>query len=413
MRNPGTIPRVLVAYYRPHGGEKFFNGKYAIDEGQSSTSKSPCSYLGLATALQGDYRSIQYVDSSEKFKGYDVVIAAVSSLDDTARITQWIRHVKSWSPKTIFIGQSEASLANHAISSRDWRFQKTFYEFCQEVDEITTFTKETIPYFSLFSRKVVKYLPHLYPLHFVEANNLHKNRSLKEQILFKNGHIHGRLLCDGFADLALLSRIQSNHPAFRIAFVDSPASFVELLSDLDYVTGSFDQPNYLKKTQLAFKKSLLNILRFHRKTSDAFRQRSSLRNEFPLVLRGTAEESILKRPFAPWIENIRYMSSTLLMLDMDHSFAVGRSFADAVAVGTPTIGVNSDFQKQLLPELSVSEHDYSSAEALIERLLSDEEYYEEMSRKGRDRLEKFRYESGFSWLRSCVGERWRWENTNS
>ena len=62
---------------------------------------------------------------------------------------------------------------------------------------LTSFHAGTFEYYELFARTAVEYLPHPYPIDWVEQHEIFVPRVRKERALLKAGYIHGRIGSDG------------------------------------------------------------------------------------------------------------------------------------------------------------------------------------------------------------------------
>lgn len=96
--------------------------------------------------------------------------------------------------------------------------------------------------------------------------------------------------------------------------------------------------------------------------------------------------------FMPWREHLMMLAKTALVINTDYTFTRGRVQVDCSAVGTPSIGANSDGQDDLFPKVPANEN--TSIEQLVlqgEQLLGDDSYYDEVMRTAKERLQKYNY----------------------
>ena len=106
-------------------------------------------------------------------------------------------------------------------------------------------------------------------------------------------------------------------------------------------------------------------------------------------LQGTQYDII---PFTPWQEHLEMLSKAMLVINTDYTFTRGRVQVDCAAVGTPSIGANSDGQDDLFPKLPAT--DATALEQLVlqgTQLLQDDSYYSEVVRTAQERLKKYSY----------------------
>lgn len=104
---------------------------------------------------------------------------------------------------------------------------------------------------------------------------------------------------------------------------------------------------------------------------------------------GTQYEII---PFEPWQKHLETLSKVTLVINTDYTQTRGRVQADCAAVGTPSIGANSDAQQDLFPTLPADRE--TSIEELVaqgEELLNNAHRYEEVTNTAQDRLKKYDY----------------------
>lgn len=97
-------------------------------------------------------------------------------------------------------------------------------------------------------------------------------------------------------------------------------------------------------------------------------------------------------PFLPWQEHLAMLSKVALVINTDYTYTRGRVQVDCAAVGTPSIGANSDGQDDLFPKLRVTQD--TSIEQLVlqgQQLLQDASYYDEVMRTAKERLWKYNY----------------------
>ena len=108
-------------------------------------------------------------------------------------------------------------------------------------------------------------------------------------------------------------------------------------------------------------------------------------------------------PFTPWQEHLEMLSKAMLVINTDYTFTRGRVQVDCAAVGTPSIGANSDGQDDLFPKLPAT--DATALEQLVlqgTQLLQDDSYYSEVVRTAQERLKKYNYEESKKRLEELV-----------
>jgi hypothetical protein len=98
------------------------------------------------------------------------------------------------------------------------------------------------------------------------------------------------------------------------------------------------------------------------------------------------------QPFLPWQQQLEYLAKVHLVINTDFTKTRGRVQVDCAAVGTVSIGADSDGQVDLFPDFIASPQ--TSAEALINqatKLLTDNNLYQVTAAKARQRLSKYNY----------------------
>ena len=108
-------------------------------------------------------------------------------------------------------------------------------------------------------------------------------------------------------------------------------------------------------------------------------------------------------PFEQWQEHLKTLSTTMLVINTDYTQTRGRVQTDCAAVGTPSLGGNSDGSADLFPELTSDPT--TTTESLIalgERLLTEDAYYEKIVSHARAALQKYDYEPSSTRLSALI-----------
>lgn len=113
----------------------------------------------------------------------------------------------------------------------------------------------------------------------------------------------------------------------------------------------------------------------------------------PLDLSALAGAHYQVQPFLPWHQHLRYLSSVKLVINTDFTQTRGRVQMDCAAVGTPSVGADSDAQVDLFPQQAAGPRD-SQAEILAaaRSLLANEAKYSETVNFARRKLPFYNYE---------------------
>lgn len=108
-------------------------------------------------------------------------------------------------------------------------------------------------------------------------------------------------------------------------------------------------------------------------------------------------------PFRPWQQHLEYLSRVKLTINTDYTATRGRVQVDCAAVGTPSIGADSDGQTDLFPH-QVAQRD-TSVDELVEqgsRLLTDAAWYNHTTLTAYQRLQKYDYEPSAERMRELI-----------
>lgn len=98
-------------------------------------------------------------------------------------------------------------------------------------------------------------------------------------------------------------------------------------------------------------------------------------------------------PFLPWQQQLIYLSQVTLVVNTDYTQTRGRVQVDCAAVGTPSIGADSDGQVDLYSGLPATLTTPTST--YIEqgkKLLTDEKYYDHITQTATEKLAAYTYE---------------------
>ncbi len=97
--------------------------------------------------------------------------------------------------------------------------------------------------------------------------------------------------------------------------------------------------------------------------------------------------------FDPWRQHLQYLAKVMLVVNTDYTQTRGRVQVDCAAVGTPSLGANSDGQEDLFPKLaSEPETPVEELVRLGEQLLTDAEFYNQTVHDAVREMQKYSYE---------------------
>jgi len=108
------------------------------------------------------------------------------------------------------------------------------------------------------------------------------------------------------------------------------------------------------------------------------------------LLEGASYEVL---PFELWRQHLKTLAATTLVINTDYTKTRGRVQTDCAAVGTPSLGGDSDGTRDLFPDLVSSPK--TSIDELVtkgELLLTDRAYYKQVATQALERLKKYDYE---------------------
>ena len=97
-------------------------------------------------------------------------------------------------------------------------------------------------------------------------------------------------------------------------------------------------------------------------------------------------------PFEHWQDHLKTLAKTKLVINTDYTATRGRIQADCAAVGTPSVGSNSDAQQDLFPNQFAEPN--ATVDDLVtqsRQLLDNEEYYTQVALSAKDKLAEYDY----------------------
>ncbi len=277
-------------------------------------------------------------------KKFDAIMA-IHQLSDAHEIAALVTRVKRELPDIFIIGvptQPFGLLKPHIKNNP--HAKAAFIRYMDGCDLFVTVVRQTKDWYKSLTRTPVEYLPQIYPVEF--ACRYFRQRQDKDKAIFAAGVAERPDIAKGFKAAALL---QQEFPGYQLRVTRMPG----------------------EKTDLS-------------------------------PLSGVHYKAV---PFCPWRDHLPHLSKYMLVINTDYTFTRGRVQMDSAAVGTPSLGANSDGQIALFSELA-SDPD-STAEEIAEkgrRLLRDEDYYEKVITDARQRLPKYNYQQSAARLRALINK---------
>lgn len=218
--------------------------------------------------------------------------------------------------------------------------KQDFVDFMNGCDVFISVVDSTTKYYADLTTTPVKYVPQPYPVDY--AAKYARPRDKKEPTILVAGVTQRQNIKQGHI---IARELQKKFPAYTI--------IVPKVAEYDYDFTELDGANY----------------------------------------------TVL--PFAKWQEHLATLAKTMLVINTDYTQTRGRVQTDCAAVGTPSLGGNSDGTADLFPDLmSQPETSTDNLISLGTRLLTDNSYYDHITTYARQALQKYDYEQSATRLRA-------------
>ena len=286
-------------------------------------------YRKIVKRLSGSWPMSYSVDYFAKFDA----LLVVYQLSDGHEMVAFLRTLRAKYPKIVILG---VPTQPYGILQGAWTTHpeklNEMQEFMNMCDVFLTIVESTLTIWQSLTSTPVAYLPQPYPVEY--ALEQWKPRSAKSNVIFVAGITDRNNIIKG---QIVARNLQKKFPHYRIQMAQVP---------------------YMNLDTAA--------------------------------LAGTTFDIV---PFLPWREHIAFLAKTALVINTDYTFTRGRVQVDCAAVGTASIGANSDGQNDLFPKLPAT--DNTDIEQLVlqgTQLLNDSSYYDEVMRTAKQRLQKYNYE---------------------
>lgn len=267
------------------------------------------------------------------FNQFDVLMV-VHQISDGHEMTLFTKRLKEMTNRPYIVGvptQPFGILQDYYPTHPEFLIdEKAYMNAC---DVFLTVVNETKEDWQKLTATPVVYLPQPYPVEY--ARQFAKPLSTKKDIIFVAGVTDRKNVALGHV---VASKLQAKFPQYEIHITDTP-SYTQDLSGLK---------NARYKVQ----------------------------------------------PFLPWQEQLNYLSGVKLIINTDFTKTRGRVQVDAAAVGTVSMGSDSDGQADLFPDFYANE--VTPLQTLVdwgEKLLTDTGWYEATAQKAQDRLQKYNYQA--------------------
>lgn len=275
-------------------------------------------------------------------KKFDVLMV-VHQLSDAHEIVHFLRRLRHTFPSTFVIGvptQPFGSLQPHLDTYP--AAKQTFIDYMNLCNIFLTVVKSTQSWYEALTTTPVVYMPQPYPVQY--ARDWFMPRTQKEPIILVAGVTQRPDIKKGQQAAVAL---QKKFPQYTIV--------VPKVADMDY------DDTHLQGARWQF------------------------------------------LPFEEWREHLTTLGRATLVMNTDYTQTRGRVQTDCAAVGTPSLGADSDGQVDLFPELATTPATpVADIIALGEKLLSDTTYYDHIVTYARERLKKYDYESSVARIQALV-----------
>lgn len=271
---------------------------------------------------------------------FDVVLIVVHDYS-TREMAKFIVTAKKLRKKPIFLGALGNTLGSFRETLKDKDAFRYFKIFIDNCDVFVNYYHEAISdYLGLYTDTPIVNFPQFYPFEF--AKSFFEPYENKKKIIFVSGDTSRT---DHISSLLIAKKIQTRYPDFLIEVIGRPSLNLEPLKNSRYrVT-----------------------------------------------------------PFFEWIDYLKHTRKVYMIIDMDNTWTLGRVVRDAAVVGTPCIGLNSESQKSLFPDLVCSDiTDTKKAIDLGIKLIEDRKFYERVQKKAFKRLEAYSYENSVKSLNGIL-----------
>lgn len=322
----------------------------------------PTSFGGYVSALAGEHiplthlirptfmkKAIKRIRGSwpqsyslDYLKQFDVLMV-VHQISDAHEIAAFVKRLKHTFPNIFIIGvptQPFGTLKPHIENHPEAKLN--FVEYMNTCDVFLSVVKATQPWYQALTTTPVVYLPQIYPAHFASKHFMPLEQ--KEKIIFAAGITDRSNIAKGFK---VARQLQKDFPEYAIMVTQIPGVPMDFsdLEDARYEVVGFQQ----------------------------------------------------------WREHLPWLAKIMLVINTDYTLTRGRVQVDCAAVGTPSLGANSDGQTDLFPALASSES--TSAEELValgRKLIVDPDYYKQTTQSAFERLKKYDYEESAARLSMLV-----------
>ncbi|MEX0650093.1 MAG: hypothetical protein WD200_03765 [Candidatus Andersenbacteria bacterium] len=270
-------------------------------------------------------------------------LLVVYQISDGHEMVRLVKRLKKEFPDKVIVGvptQPWGLLEIHW--NKNPQAKSEIVDFMNACDVFLTIVKSTQERWQAMTKTPVEYLPQPYPVEYAERHFLSRER--KDNVIF--------------------------------------------------VAGVTDRPNIIKGHRIAkqlqqeFPEYVIHVTKI---------------DGMPLDTSELEGSPYKVMPFELWQEHLWSMSKVKLVINTDYTQTRGRVQVDCAAVGTPSIGADSDGQIDLFSDLPAdSKQTEEELLAQARRLLIEPEFYDAVAQKAKERLRACNYEESARRLTAVI-----------
>ncbi len=282
--------------------------------------------------------------SLKYLQSFDALLV-VHQLSETKELNRALQRLRHLQPHPVIVGvpTQPFGILNHAFATT-FDALHDFRNFMSYCDVFVSIVQSTVPFYQAHTQTPVVYLPQPYPAAF--ASQFFQPLSQKDKTIL----VAGVTQRDNIKKGQLVAKaIQALYPEYTI--------LIPKVADLDY-----DFSN----------------------------------------LTGTRYQVL---PFEMWQTHLQTLAHTSLVINTDYTATRGRVQADCAAVGTISLGSNSDAQADLFPDqFSHPDATVKQLLASARQLLDNPSYYAKTANYARSGLAKYDYPASAERFRNLITE---------
>lgn len=305
----------------------------------------PITWLAKANTAKKAYKRLTGwwpTYSLNYLKQFDTLMV-VHQISDAHEVVMFTKRLKKTFPSIFILGvPTQPFGVLRPYIELHPEAKKHFVEFMDTCDVFLTVVRSTQWWYTSFTKTPIVYLPQIYPTYYASQHFLPREK--KDKVIFAAGITDRPNIAQGFS---AARQLQKEFPEYTIHVTQIPGVAMDLSN-----------------------------------------------------LNGAKYET---QPFQQWREHLPYLAKAMLAINPDYTSTRGRVQVDSAAMGTPSLGGNSDGAVDLFPELASTPA--TTTEELVakgRRLLTDVGYYNKVTQYAADRLKKYDYEESAARLQLLV-----------